>query len=95
MPFWLSRTGMLSILTSALNFTRSIGFHVLVCRMFGACFAVHPSNWLLPSSLQLEVSVGLGCEARHLRFILRIILRVNIVPPDLSINLRIHPFRVG
>ena len=36
---------------SASHYTRSIGFHVLVCEAFGACSDLHPSNWLLPCKL--------------------------------------------
>ena len=51
--FWLSRTGMISLLTSASRFTRSIGCRVLVCRAFGAYFALHPSNGLFPRKLEV------------------------------------------
>ena len=46
---------------------RSIGFHVLVCGTFGACFALYRSNWLPPC--KLEVGVGVGCKAPHVRFV--------------------------
>ena len=38
--------------------------------------------------------VGVGCEAPHFQSILRI-LRVVLIPPDISMNLHIRPFRVG
>ena len=49
---------------------------------------------LLASALQTRGVVGVGCEAPHLRCILRII-RMDLVPPDLSLNLFIRSFGVG
>ena len=47
----------------------------------------------IASALQVR-GVGMGCEAPYLRSILRI-LRMDLAPRDLSMNLHMRPFRVG
>ena len=59
----------------------------MVCERFGACCTLHLSNWLLPC--KLEVGVEVGRDAPHLQSILRI-LRVDLISPDIFMNLHIY-----
>ena len=72
---------------SASHYTTYNGFHALVCGM--SCpvlLCTRPIGFCRAGSYR---GAGVGCEAPHLRFILRI-LRMDSIPSCLSTNLHIY-----
>ena len=65
--------------------------HVLGCGTFDACFCLYPSNWLSACKLEVWEWVVKRCIFDPFSEFSGWIL----VPPDISMNLDIRPFRVG
>ena len=74
------------IFDSALQYARSIGFHVLAYGRLGACSALHPSNRLLLR--KLEVSAWVVNRPNFDPF--SELSTPDLVPPDISMNLHIY-----